>query len=47
MFGIIFASAIFHFEGSEYSVDQQFTEHFPTGVFVRRDAEGPSSSELS
>lgn len=41
IFGIIFAAAIFHFEGSEYSVDPKFTNStFPTGVFVRKDPDG-------
>lgn len=41
IFGIIFASAMFYFEGSDYSVDPQFTNSsFPTGVFVRKDADG-------
>eukprot|EP00438_Fugacium_kawagutii_P007783 Skav218542 [mRNA] locus=scaffold3191:82155:87110:+ [translate_table: standard] len=41
IFGIIFASAMFYFEGSEYSVDPQFTNSsFPTGVFVRKDTDG-------
>jgi len=41
IFGVIFASAMFYFEGSEFSVDPQFTNSsFPTGVFVRKDPDG-------
>ncbi|CAE7421337.1 KCNB1, partial [Symbiodinium microadriaticum] len=41
IFGVIFASVIFYFEGSEFSVDDQFLQNgFPRGVFVRMDTYG-------